>query len=246
MKRLCLLFSFVAVLCFGQDHYIGFTGGYSYSSANILSGTSGNTLPQHLYFGELNYQFHPESWFYFNIGLRYDRKGFQLNDEHVVRMVNDAENQSDTLGNYTYDFHKVGVPLKIGFKLGGKVFFQFAMGVIPSYSILSNASWTLNYQGTEIENASIGNWTNIKNFELPWIGEIGFGAHLGENVMLNFLAGYTQSLTKHLLPNQVVENNVVTTDFRTVRFKGIHASIGLYFRLHKKQQKLQKFTPSSE
>lgn len=245
MKKIVLLILLLSSFSFGQEHYLGFSGGYSYSSANVLSGTSGKLEPKHLYFGEFNYQYHAEKWLFFNIGIRYDRKGFGINEEYVLRDDNDALTNSDTLGNYSYDFHKVGVPIKIGFKLGGKVFFQFGLGVIPSYALISEANWNLTYQGNEIESTSIGSWTNIKNFELPWIGEIGFGAYLNEHILLNFMAGYTQSLTKHLMPVRSLVNNDLITDYRTVRFKGIHASIGLYFNLHKKKKKIQKYSPSS-
>ena len=146
----------------------------------------------------------------------------------------------------TYDFHKVGVPIKVGFRLGGKFFFVMAAGLIPSYSIINRADWTPNLQGNGIEPSSLDNWTNIKNFELAWIGEIGIGGQLGENVLLTFTAGYSQSLTKHLLPMQTIENGTPTEGYRTVGFKGIHGAMGLSFRLHKKtkKKKLEKYSPS--
>jgi hypothetical protein len=245
MKKLCLLLSFISVLSFGQDHYIGFSGGYSYSSANILSGTSGTMDPQHMYFGGINYQFHPEKWFYINLGVRYDLKGFGLNNETVMNTMNDVSIATDTSANYNYQFHNVSVPFKLGFKLGGKVFFLMAVGVIPSYVVHANATTSLNYQGNEISTMNQTTWTNIKRFDLPVVGEIGFGAHLGENVLMTFTASYTQSFTKHLMPTTSYESGVQIESFKTVRHKGIHGELGLMFRLHKKKKKLQKYNSSN-
>lgn len=237
--------SFASVITFGQGHYLGFNGGYTYSSANILNSTVGEIEPQHLYFGEFNYQYHAEKWFYFNVGLRYDRKGFGINNEPMLETIDDTEFRNDTLGNYTHDFHKVGVPVKLGFKLGKKVYFHLAAGLIPSYSFMSVSDYDLSYQGNPIESGSTENWTNIKNFELAWLGEIGIGAQLGENVLFTIIGGYSQSLTKHLLPFQSAENNTHLQEYRTIRFKGIHAAIGVHFKLHKPKQKMQKFSSST-
>jgi hypothetical protein len=245
MKKLITLLSLIPLLSFGQGHFFGFEGGYTYSGANILSGTSGNVVAKHMYYGALNYQFHAEKWFFFNLGVRYDRKGFDLNNERVIHEFNDIEYPTDTIGNYSHDFHTVGVPFKLGFKLGGKVFALISAGIIPSYTIIGNTRSTLSYNGTELYSDSQNNWTNMKNFELPWIGEIGFGAYLGENVLLTITASYTQSLTKHLLPTQAYENNAQVTNYRTVRFKGIHAGIGLHFKLTKPKEKHSKYNPSN-
>ena len=246
MKLICLLLLILPFFGISQSHYLGIEGGYSYTSANILSGTSGTIKAKHLYYGGINYQFHAEQFFFLNIGIRYDRKGFELNNENLIHKFNDSYHITDTIGNYNYNFHQVGVPLKIGFKFGKKVFALISAGLIPSYTVAANSELSLrNVADQEISSIGMNTWTNMKNFELPWIGEIGLGIHFNDIILMTLTASYTQSLTKHLLPYQTIENNVLQTDYRTVRFKGIHAGLGLLFKLQKKKRKLPKYSPSS-
>lgn len=246
MNKLFTFLLFLPFFSVGQDHILSIEGGYSYSQIHPKFKTTGIVKPKNLYYGAINYEFHPENWFYFSLGARFDQKGFELGLEPVYKNEDGMVLPTDSNVFFNSNSSYLSIPIKFGFQFGKQFFGFFAGGVMPSFLVNTNLETTTLYFNFE-EKSKAKSWDHIKYFDLPLIAEIGIGAELSEIVLLRVSASYTYSLMNQLIPYSNPTDLAQNSKVSPINYSGVHAGISLLFRLKKKetQKRLEKFTPSN-
>jgi hypothetical protein len=235
MKTLTFLFLFISCLSFGQRHWLGLQGGYSYNRAMMLEGSSRtNIKPGHNFEFGLNYQYTFSRRMFVGLDLLYSQRYFNNWGARPFNQDGKPYGFTDTANYQLYDhstvqykYHYLHLPLKFGFLFGEKVQFILGFGLAPG--ILINASSTFEIGYEESYKRETNTVTKeVSQFDLTFRLENGVRFILGERVSLFFSATYFQSLIPTINPDGIRD---IDYNNKKMLFYGFQFSGGLQFAL---------------
>ena len=190
MKRITfiLLFTF-SVSAFGQNQYIGFKGGISYSNVNTKDSFDEKDLNYRTAFiGELFYNYFITNNLSFTSGIGYDQRGFSIDAD-----IKDYEGIFITSYTIDLNYDYLYVPLVFGYTSNGIFHFFGNLGIIPSYIISAKTEAPfINNDGT-VTDTEFDVRDRVTQFDFGGFAEAGIGYHINNSYTISFSISYNRS-----------------------------------------------------
>lgn len=189
-----LLFFFLPLFSFSQNHYIGVRGGINRTTIRASNFVTGNDLKT-LMAGGLTYAYHFKNpHFFIGVDLLYQPQGF-TNFIFFTNEVGDLTGEGLEV-NYSFDY--AAVPLRFGFQTGQK-WFGFANVYLAPALLLSSEveSPIISPLDVFVEYTTISTTENVAPFDVAAGVELGGGYRWKNKLCLFASFAYQESLTSH-------------------------------------------------
>lgn len=232
MKK--IIFFFLLLLStslVAQKHYVGALGGIG--TTNVTSNTDDNTRFNLNFLGGIAYEYIFESNVVAEVDLLYYGAGFNMKSYST----NGTTIGSDQM-NYDYDY--LGLPLKVGYKIGRNFSYKIKLGVMPSYLIkakhispkeeyappvaTSQSPQRIAAQNEILDENLLESSECVRKFDFAGLIEFGLSYEFENNINIGASALYKHSVTS-------ITSNVDCYDGTNYYNYGFSFLLGLKYRL---------------
>jgi len=201
MKTIKLLILIIATSfvisssCTAQERYFGIQSGINVTNVNANITYSNTGFQTRLFFG-INYEYLLKKRHSFEIGILYTEKGYR--QRVIVADGIGTLRDKHTFSFYNYNY--IGLPIKYGYRITGKLSLTGRIGIVPSIS-LKNQSKTPAYSYVNglfviygyIESDISG---STNSFDLSSIVELEPAIKISPRFDLTGILAFQYSLTK--------------------------------------------------
>lgn len=193
-KVILIILTITSLTVSGQNHLFGVKGGVNISNDKFnddpIHFETKNTVS---YIRGLTYEYLLNKHFSLGAELLYEQRGWNVD----VPTFDELGNPGKTLTNKE-DFSYLSLPIKVGYRIGGKLYGFMNLGAIPARLLSCKVTHPIENGGAVYDV-----YSQYKNYDIAALAEFGGGYKIKDRIRLFSSFTYQHSLITANVPRDI-------------------------------------------